>query len=491
MFRVRRQMDPPCPDLEPWQYFDLIGGTSTGGIIALMLGRLRMGVEECIQEYAKLGEIVFSDRHGPPSEAMFDATKFEEAIKSVIRKKLGKESENAPLMNPLGEDCCKTTANLFHESRSSVAIWQAARATSAAPTFFKPLQLSLPYSTSWIDAGMKYNNPSKALRAEAGKIWGNEYGQLSFNQDISIFLSLGTGFASIARLEATTLHQRISRKFQVPLAAVEVMKNIVSDTESTHVDLANELDHHIYHRFNVAQGLQNVQLFEHEKIEAIKIDTTNYLAQHTKQVTDCVELMAQLPINPSPLAPGPDSDQAFMTSAPGQSEVAALSSRLKALRIDHASFLHNSNKFQSSSSYRDNFAKRLHEASYLGPVLVQADILDKQGRLIHEALEETSSLQPRSTGHSSTSLSSRGDDPSTNLPAWVNRQMESYHRLHEAFVLYRYLLHATELQWTAKSLEHCWVANRLGGLLLVFGLRGDALGLFRTAKAGRVEMLGN
>ena len=26
----------------PWQYFDLIGGTGTGGLIAIMLGRLRM-----------------------------------------------------------------------------------------------------------------------------------------------------------------------------------------------------------------------------------------------------------------------------------------------------------------------------------------------------------------------------------------------------------------------------------------------------------------
>jgi patatin-like phospholipase/acyl hydrolase len=35
-----RQKLPDYP--EPWQYFDLICGTSTGGLLALMLGRLRM-----------------------------------------------------------------------------------------------------------------------------------------------------------------------------------------------------------------------------------------------------------------------------------------------------------------------------------------------------------------------------------------------------------------------------------------------------------------
>src|SRR5436190_22126302 len=38
---------------EPWNYFDLICGTSTRGLLALMLGRLRM---ECL--FAPLSELV-------------------------------------------------------------------------------------------------------------------------------------------------------------------------------------------------------------------------------------------------------------------------------------------------------------------------------------------------------------------------------------------------------------------------------------------------
>lgn len=46
IYRVGQEMNPPMPDLQPWQYFDLIGGTSvrriqsTSSTIANMLERL-------------------------------------------------------------------------------------------------------------------------------------------------------------------------------------------------------------------------------------------------------------------------------------------------------------------------------------------------------------------------------------------------------------------------------------------------------------------
>src|SRR5271163_828589 len=42
MEEVARRQGPGTAEARPCDYFDLIGGTGTGGLIAVMLGRLRM-----------------------------------------------------------------------------------------------------------------------------------------------------------------------------------------------------------------------------------------------------------------------------------------------------------------------------------------------------------------------------------------------------------------------------------------------------------------
>jgi hypothetical protein len=78
-----------------------------------MLGRLRISIEECIEEYSGLGEFIFSDRNHMPNSAMFKASKLEEALKKVIKKRLGADQEDAPLVDPLGNDGCKTFVHVF------------------------------------------------------------------------------------------------------------------------------------------------------------------------------------------------------------------------------------------------------------------------------------------------------------------------------------------------------------------------------------------
>ena len=48
------------------------------------------------------------------------------------------------------------------------SIWQIARATSAATTFFKPIKLGRD-NVEFIDAGFGYNNPTEILMGEAEK----------------------------------------------------------------------------------------------------------------------------------------------------------------------------------------------------------------------------------------------------------------------------------------------------------------------------------
>src|SRR4051812_21131936 len=46
---------------EPWELFDLICGTSTGGIIAILLGIMKIPVEDCLTFYKSFGKEVFTD----------------------------------------------------------------------------------------------------------------------------------------------------------------------------------------------------------------------------------------------------------------------------------------------------------------------------------------------------------------------------------------------------------------------------------------------
>lgn len=49
--------------MEPHHIFDLVAGTSTGGLIAIMLGKLGMNITECIEAYGKLSKKIFGKKH--------------------------------------------------------------------------------------------------------------------------------------------------------------------------------------------------------------------------------------------------------------------------------------------------------------------------------------------------------------------------------------------------------------------------------------------
>ena len=88
---TREQIPKPC------DYFDLIAGTGTGGLIAIMLGRLRLDLETCKDVYVRMTKRVFETDKTiagiPYRSTLFKASKLEEAIKECVREHTTFEEE--------------------------------------------------------------------------------------------------------------------------------------------------------------------------------------------------------------------------------------------------------------------------------------------------------------------------------------------------------------------------------------------------------------
>lgn len=126
---------------------------------------------------------------------------------------------------------------------------------------------------------------------------------------------------------------------------------------------------------------------------------------------------------------------------------------------------------------------------YMYNPFLQADYLDKQGRAILEGLEHvTGRYRVQLSIPSSNSQSTK--EPEVALWYDVKRRMLGYEKLSSAFLIYRQLLYTTEWYWSRRSLEYCWVANRLGRVLEIFGMRTEALDLYIRAAEGRHTLLG-
>lgn len=100
----RHEIPKPC------DHFDLIVGTGTGGLIAIMLGRLRLDLETCKELYVRMTRVVFQTDKTiagiPYRSTLFKASKLEEAIRSCVREhtvfeKEGNDSVEAEIHNPL------------------------------------------------------------------------------------------------------------------------------------------------------------------------------------------------------------------------------------------------------------------------------------------------------------------------------------------------------------------------------------------------------
>ena len=126
---------------KPCDHFDLIVGTGTGGLIAIMLGRLRLDLETCKEVYVRMTRKVFETDKTiagiPYRSTLFKASKLEEAIKECVREHTVYQSEGndgeafddvqSPVSYPLGRGVGNSRGDGVqrHHSNASMASFSA------------------------------------------------------------------------------------------------------------------------------------------------------------------------------------------------------------------------------------------------------------------------------------------------------------------------------------------------------------------------------
>lgn len=191
-----------CPGVPIARHFDMIAGTSTGGIIALGLG-LGMPTVEIVAFYRDDGRLIF-----PPLPGRWSG-KLRRLWQWAFKPKLNHEELDRALKSCfedhlLGDSIARLVIPAFMMPKTEIAVfktdhhedfrrdhltsmWQVARATSAAPTFLKGLEHE-ESGRIFIDGGVWANNPVMVALVDAVTAY-----DLSFDQ-IEIF-SIGTGNA--------------------------------------------------------------------------------------------------------------------------------------------------------------------------------------------------------------------------------------------------------------------------------------------------------
>lgn len=199
-------------------YFDMISGTSTGGILTCAYlcpddedpSKPKFNAEEVVGLYFERGDQIFDvpffhkiRTAGGILDEKYPEKGIEKALQdyfgNVWLKDLLKPCvvTSYDITNRKGHFFCRHKAQ--QDTDYNFKIKDVARATSAAPTYFECEQISSEAKNTYtlIDGGVFVNNPSLVSYAEGRNIFKREDGDEATAKEMKI-LSIGTGFTKKA-----------------------------------------------------------------------------------------------------------------------------------------------------------------------------------------------------------------------------------------------------------------------------------------------------
>ncbi|KAF7513170.1 hypothetical protein GJ744_010566 [Endocarpon pusillum] len=230
----------------------------------------------------------------------FDTKELEKAIKEIVFQQCGREggSEDALLQDGDGrkvrckvfvcatrkETADKMQFRSYRSARGSsellekTRIWEAARATSAAPSFFDSIKIGT-FGEEFVDGGTGANNPVRTVWIEAKHTLLRP--EESLERNLKCLVSIGTGVPSLKPFGDNML--------EIGKTLMSMAVETEATAESFHREHSELDEGNQFFRFSVTEGLQGIGLQEAAQKGVIMAATRRYVESQTvkRQMSLC------------------------------------------------------------------------------------------------------------------------------------------------------------------------------------------------------------
>ena len=227
VYKRMKQLQPDCAPLH--KYFDYIAGTSIGGILALAMVYANTSLEGTVAGVFKVAEEVLSKTPNVPQHVVDKNAK--ETIGESIELKAvdyprviittAVATQNPPQLTLL--------CNYRETHGRCWKVWEAGRATSAAPMYFPP------FEDKYIDGGTMANNPTLDAMVEIVEQTEREFPDK--RPSFGMVLSIGTGIPPPDHVDQIDVHAPRVKNFifrmKQTIAGIKGMINMFV-AQSTH-----------------------------------------------------------------------------------------------------------------------------------------------------------------------------------------------------------------------------------------------------------------
>jgi len=288
------------------ELFDYISGTSTGAILAFLVGVQKRPLAEVERLYTEMSIDIWGTTNifegGSrliSSHAYYDSEKFENILQDLCGdmtllesgidndcprfaciSTLVNRSRSKPYLwrnyNLLGYNSLE---KLQHPGTVNAKYWKAIRASTAAPGFFKEVRINVKgiriANTEWDihqDGGLIANNPAAVAIGECKALWPQH--------KIQSVVSIGTGRYEpvFGEIKETSIANKL-----------DVIINSATNTHNVHSMMYETLENGVYFRFDpYLSESAAINVWQTDKIESLKMDARRYCYKNDDKFKECI-----------------------------------------------------------------------------------------------------------------------------------------------------------------------------------------------------------